>query len=68
MVGSALSRALRDRGFTNVIGQSSKILDLTRQADVENFFQAEKPEYVFLAAAKAQWRRRTWDLGAVGRA
>lgn len=52
MVGSALHRALSARGFTKLIVRSSNELDLTRQAEVEAFFEAERPEYVFLAAAK----------------
>lgn len=52
MVGSALVRALKRAGYTNIIGRTHSELDLTRQADVEAFFAAEKPEYVFLAAAK----------------
>jgi len=52
MVGSALVRNLRSKGFNNIIGRSSTDLDLTRQADVEAFFNEEKPDYVFLAAAK----------------
>ncbi len=52
MVGSAICRALKARGFTNLITRTSHELDLTRQADVEAFFAQEKPEYVFLAAAK----------------
>ncbi|MFN8362009.1 MAG: GDP-L-fucose synthase [Candidatus Kapaibacterium sp.] len=52
MVGSAILRTLRDRGYKNFILKSSKELDLRRQADVENFFESERPEYVFLAAAK----------------
>ena len=52
LVGSAIVRNLQERGFTNIIGKSHKELDLTRQDEVEKFFEAEKPEYVFLAAAK----------------
>lgn len=52
MVGGAIMRLLKQRGFENVIGPSSKELDLTRQNEVESFFTREKPEYVFLAAAK----------------
>ncbi len=52
MVGSAIVRALEREGYTNIITRSHKELDLTRQPDVEAFFAAEKPEYVFLAAAK----------------
>lgn len=52
MVGSAIVRNLKEKGYTNIIGKTSKELDLMRQADVEKFFEEEKPEYVFLAAAK----------------
>ncbi|MDQ0060608.1 GDP-L-fucose synthase [Paenibacillus harenae] len=52
MVGSAIIRKLQVEGYDNIIYRSSSELDLTRQADVEQFFKEEKPEYVFLAAAK----------------
>ena len=52
LVGSAIVRNLEERGFTNIIGKTHKELDLTRQDEVEKFFETEKPEYVFLAAAK----------------
>ena len=52
LVGSAIVRSLKAQGFTNIIGKSSKELDLRNQAAVADFFAAEKPEYVFLAAAK----------------
>lgn len=52
MVGSAIVRNLKDKGYTNVIGKTSKELNLMRQDEVEAFFEAEKPDYVFLAAAK----------------
>ncbi len=52
MVGSAIVRALKDAGYTDIICRTHDELDLTRQADVEEFFAAEKPEYVFVAAAK----------------
>ena len=52
LVGSAIVRNLEERGFTNIIGKTHKELDLTRQDEVERFFETEKPEYVFLAAAK----------------
>ena len=51
MVGSAIMRELRKQGYTNIITRSHAELDLTRQEAVESFFAAEKPEYVFLAAA-----------------
>jgi GDP-L-fucose synthase len=52
LVGSALMRNLRDRGYTNFLTRTHAELDLTSQAAVEAFFAAEKPDYVFLAAAK----------------
>ncbi len=52
MVGSAIARKLAAEGFTNVITRTSKELDLRNQQAVSNFFAAEKPDYVFLAAAK----------------
>lgn len=52
MVGSALVRNLQAKGYTNLLLRSIDELDLTRQSDVERFFEAERPEYVFLAAAK----------------
>lgn len=52
MVGSAIVRNLKDRGYTNIIGKTSKELNLMRQDEVERFFEVEKPDYVFLAAAK----------------
>ena len=52
MVGSAIVRKLEKDGFSSIITRTSKELDLTRQADVEAFFESEKPDYVFLAAAK----------------
>ena len=52
MVGSAIFRELKRNGYNNIITRTHSELDLTRQADVEAFFAQEKPEYVFLAAAK----------------
>ena len=52
MVGSAIVRELEKQGYTNIITRTHKELDLTNQADVDAFFESEKPEYVFLAAAK----------------
>jgi GDP-L-fucose synthase len=52
MVGSALVRALRAADFENLVLRDRSELDLTRQADVEQFFAAVRPEYVYLAAAK----------------
>lgn len=52
MVGSAIVRELKKQGYDNIILRSHKELDLCRQDAVEAFFAEEKPEYVFLAAAK----------------
>jgi len=52
LVGSAIIRTLKNHGFTNLIYRTSVELDLRNQAAVEAFFQEEKPNYVFLAAAK----------------
>ena len=52
MVGSAIVRELNRQGYSNIITRTHRELDLTRQAQVEDFFAQEKPEYVFLAAAK----------------
>ncbi len=52
LVGSAMVRRLRAEGCTNIITASHAKLDLTRQADVESFFAGQRPEYVFLCAAR----------------
>ena len=52
MVGSAIQRKLVQEGFKNLIVRSSRELDLRNSIEVEAFFRAERPEYVFLAAAK----------------
>ena len=52
MVGSAIVRELQRQGYNNLVIRTHRELDLTRQDQVEAFFAAEKPEYVFLAAAK----------------
>jgi GDP-L-fucose synthase len=52
MVGSAILRKLQKEGFNNFILKRSSELDLRNQADVRAFFEAERPEYIFLAAAK----------------
>lgn len=52
MVGSAIVRALEKQGYQNIITRTHRELDLCRQQEVEDFFSEEKPEYVFLAAAK----------------
>ncbi|SEM06939.1 GDP-L-fucose synthase [bacterium A37T11] len=52
MVGSAIVRSLKKEGFTNLVTKSSAELDLRNQQDVYDFFAVERPEYVFMAAAK----------------
>ncbi|NQY67109.1 MAG: GDP-L-fucose synthase [Flavobacteriales bacterium] len=52
MVGSSIVRKLESEGFTNIVTRTSSELDLTNQLEVTTFFEKEKPEYVFLAAAK----------------
>ncbi len=52
MVGSAIERYLRHQGFSNIITRTSSELDLRNQSAVAEFFKSEKPEFVFLAAAK----------------
>ncbi len=52
MVGSAIVRALKQEGYTNIVYKTSSELDLRNQAAVNQFFEKERPQYVFLAAAK----------------
>lgn len=52
MVGSAIVRKLHDEGFENLVLRTSSELDLRNQQEVEKFFKEQKPDYVFLAAAK----------------
>jgi len=52
MVGSAIVANLESKGYTNIVKRTSSELDLTNQKAVADFFESEKPEYVFLAAAK----------------
>ena len=52
LVGSAIVRTLQSKGFDNILMRSSKELDLRNQQAVEDFFATQKPEYVFLSAAK----------------
>lgn len=51
LVGSAIVRNLKKKGYTNIIGRTHKELDLTNQAAVREFFDKEQPEYIILAAA-----------------
>jgi GDP-L-fucose synthase len=52
LVGSAIFKNLQSKGYGNIVTRTHKELDLTNQMAVEDFFNQEKPEYVFLAAAK----------------
>ena len=52
MVGSAIIRELRRQGYESIVTRTHQELDLCRQEAVERFFETEKPEYVFLAAAR----------------
>lgn len=52
MVGSAIVRELQNKGFHNVVTKTSKELDLRNQEAVRSFYETEKPQYVFVAAAK----------------
>lgn len=52
LVGSAIVRELKKKGYINIVGRTHKELDLMISTEVENFFKEEKPEYVFLAAAR----------------
>jgi len=52
LVGSAIVRGLKAKGYENIITRTHDELDLTRQVEVETFFEEEKPDYVFLAAAR----------------
>lgn len=52
MVGSAIAKRLQAEGFNNLVFRTSKELDLRNQAEVKSFFEQEKPDYVFMAAAK----------------
>lgn len=52
LVGSAIERVLRKEGYENIIGKSHAELELTEQPKVNEFFENQRPEYVFLAAAK----------------
>ncbi|MEQ8154224.1 MAG: GDP-L-fucose synthase [Clostridiaceae bacterium] len=52
LVGSAIVRNLKEKGYNNIIYRTHSELDLTSQEAIKRFFEAEKPEYVFLAAAK----------------
>ena len=65
LVGSAIVRKLENRGFTNILTQTHKDLDLTLQANVRDFFKQEKPDYVILAAGKVCRIARAADRPAM---
>ena len=69
LVGSAIYRRLQGEGHTNLITRSHTELDLERQTAVEDFFQTEKPDYVFLAAAKVGgiWANATYPADFIYR-
>ena len=52
MVGSAICRKLKNEGYSNILFRTSKDLDLRDQYAVNDFFESQEPDYVFLAAAK----------------
>jgi GDP-L-fucose synthase len=60
LVGSAIVRKLREQGFDNLIFRTKQELDLRDQISVNNFFEIEKPDYVFLAAAKVGGINWNW--------
>ena len=64
LVGSAIVRKLKSDGFENLILKTHSELDLENQIDVKNFFKIEKPEFVFLAAAKVGGINANNTLGA----
>jgi GDP-L-fucose synthase len=67
LVGSALLRKLKSEGYSNILTRGRSELDLTLQPAVEAFFQAEQPEYVFLAAAKVGgiWANNTFPAAFI---
>jgi len=64
LVGSAIVRKLQEEGFSNIITRSFKDLDLRCQQNVETFFEQERPDYIFLAAAKVGGIKANWDYPA----
>ena len=61
LVGSAIMNRLSGAGYENIVVRSSTGLDLRDQKEVEIFFRKEKPEYVFMAAARVGWRKRCFN-------
>lgn len=64
MVGSALVRRLKEKGYYNIVCKTSKELDLREQGEVKAFFEKEKPDYVFLAAAAVGGIKKNIDCPA----
>jgi len=62
MVGSAIKRRLQKDGYSNFVERTSSQLDLRNQAAVDQFFGEEKPDYVFLAAAKVGGIRSSYVM------
>lgn len=62
LVGSGIKRKLEEKGYGNLVYSDKEDFDLQRQAEVEDFFERERPEYVFLAAARVGgiWANKTW--------
>ena len=60
LVGSAILNNLRSKGYTNFLLRTHAELDLTDQAAVNEFFAAERPDYVFLSAAQDVYKRQQW--------
>ena len=54
MVGSAITRKLQAEGHTNLVTRTSRQLDLRSQAEVDRFFQTERPEYVFFGGSQSR--------------
>jgi GDP-L-fucose synthase len=63
MVGSAILRRLQSEGFKNILTRKSSEFDLRNQQEVSEFFEKEKPEYVFLALLKLAAFMRTMFTG-----
>ena len=67
LVGSAIVRKLQEHGYNNLVLKTHQELDLTRQEEVEEFFDREEPDYVFLAAAKVGgiWANNTYPANFI---
>src|SRR5687767_4735435 len=64
LAGSAITRALTARGYRNIVGRSHSELDLTERSAVRAFFEQERPEQVYLAAAKVGGIMANFELPA----